>query len=444
VLFAMIKYVKCFTFLILVAYTNIGMGANCIDPDFTPYGAKSAGNHDGSIGRWVGEHDKVRLVLTEIENEKPLYKIDITNVGNYKELLPLGLEALVRNYPQSFYINVFPSHRASYYPDWVYQAVGQNCGSAKLSLNGNEIENTYPGIPFPVPRTGIEVIWNHLLSYRGTSISASTAELVVYSDRRGSIIESKIDVLFAYYDRERNISKKDQKLLYYKSVAQSPPISQGNILLVHEKVNSALYPRQSWGYFSNSKKAMRLPGVAYDSPQLGADGIRFADEIDMFNGSPDRYDWKLLGKKELIIPYNNGFLYKSLLNGFTKITSLKHINPAYLRFEMHRAWVVEAVLKEGVYHPYARRVFYIDEDSWMIHVAENYDKDGNLWRVSTSFTKMYLEMPGIFKVLDVFNDLKSKSYFVQAAFSRGIDDDSFHKGFAESAFNPNVLRIQGR
>ena len=29
------------------------------------------------------------------------------------------------------------------------------------------------------------------------------------------------------------------------------------------------------------------------------------DQYDGYNGSPDRYDWQLIGKRELLVPYNN-------------------------------------------------------------------------------------------------------------------------------------------
>ena len=52
------------------------------------------------------------------------------------------------------------------------------------------------------------------------------------------------------------------------------------------------------GYNTGQRRG-RAPNVAYDNPGTAADGLRTADQLDLFNGSPDRYEWKLLGKKEM-------------------------------------------------------------------------------------------------------------------------------------------------
>jgi hypothetical protein len=150
----------------------------------------------------------------------------------------------------------------------------------------------------------------------------------------------------------------------------------------------------------------------------------------------------LLGKKELIIPYNNdNFTMQS--NTSASLSSY-HLLPTQLRYEKHRVWIVEGRLKNNAQHPYHRRIFYIDEDSWLIVLAENYDKEDILWRVSVSYTKMYLELPGIFKVVDVYHDLKSESYFIQAVFHKDGKASMSDKVLPASQFKPGHLRRLSR
>lgn len=102
-----------------------------------------------------------------------------------------------------------------------------------------------------------------------------------------------------------------------------------------------------------------------------------ADTVDVYNGAPDHYEWALLGKREMLVPYNSYAVHQKGL-AYGDILKSRFINPDLLRYELHRVWVVEATLRKGFSHPYAKRRFYFDEDSWQILAADIYDKDGVL------------------------------------------------------------------
>ena len=175
-----------------------------------------------------------------------------------------------------------------------------------------------------------------------------------------------------------------------------------------------------------------------------ADSLRYVDETDMFSGSPDRYNWKLLGKKEIFIPYNSYELGSPKIK-YKDLLMPGHINPEYTRYEKHRVWVVEGTLKKGQRHAYSKRVFYVDEDTWSIAVADMYDNAGDLWRVSEAFIKTYYEVPTTWTTLDVFHDLKSKRYHIQGLANEeqgGIDYSQTPPG--ERYFTPAELRRRGK
>ena len=61
------------------------------------------------------------------------------------------------------------------------------------------------------------------------------------------------------------------------------------------------------------------------------------------------------------------------------------VNPDFVRWELHRVWVVEGTLKPGNLHVYSKRVFYLDEDSWAALASDQYDMKGQLYRSSFAF-----------------------------------------------------------
>ena len=201
----------------------------------------------------------------------------------------------------------------------------------------------------------------------------------------------------------------NNRILYFKQEVVAPARLAGGILLVHETLDQVKEPRAAWLYNPGQRRVRRAPNVAYDNPGTAADGMRTSDQFDMFNGAPDRYDWKLVGKKEIYVPYNNYELHSDQLKHKDILTPL-HINPEYLRYELHRVWVVDATLKEGTSHIYKRRTLYVDEDSWQILLVDQYDKRDQLWRVSEGFVINYYDVPMLWTTLEVHTDLQAGRY----------------------------------
>ncbi|GAA3928058.1 DUF1329 domain-containing protein [Litoribacillus peritrichatus] len=414
----------------------------------TPYGAEYSGSADGFIPAWQGGQDNKHTFGPELLNKQPLYTVDASNLDEHRSSIPDGLQSLLEKYPASMKVPVYQSHRPAYYPDWVYQAIEKNKASATLANDGNSVVQAFPGIPFPDPKNGHQAVWNHLLAFKGVQLESNTWEVVVRKDRQSGVITSNIKYSVGYYQKTRGPSDEDQMLMYLLSTVTSPSRLSGSALLVHEPVNTSVVSREAWSYVAGQRRVMRAPSIKYDSPLPSAEGIRLADEFDLYSGSVDHYQWRLVGKQALIVPYNNERLYQSLAEFESSQDTLLtpyHPNPDMLRYEKHRVWVVEGVLNEGKSHPYQRRVLYLDEDSWLALMAENYDQEGRLWRVSTSYSKFYHELPGVYKVADVFHDLTEEAYYVQGLLikeGRAIKtQDSVAK---KSKFKPSVLRRLGR
>ncbi|TNC92961.1 MAG: outer membrane lipoprotein-sorting protein [Thalassolituus sp.] len=381
--------------------------------------------------------------------DKPLFVITAQNMMQYDQYLTEGQKALFRTYPDSFRMPVYKTRRTAAAPEWVYENTYKNAIRAELQNNGNSLMYAYGGIPFPVlsddpAQAGIQAVWNHITRWRGVFLQIQASEVAVQKDGNFSPTTVEQQVEFNYYRPDKTIEELDNLLFYYLSVTKAPARLAGGAVLVRETLNQADEPRQAWGYNAGQRRVRRAPNLAYDTPIAAADGLRYADDTDMYNGSPDRYDWKLIGKKEVYIPYNNYRLTSNSLS-YNDVLRPGHVNSEYTRYEKHRVWVVEGTLKNNQRHVYGRRVFYIDEDTWGISVADQYDINGELWRVSMSYMKTYYELPVTWSGMDVFHDLRARRYHVQGMINEepeAIDYSNPPPG--DRYFTPAELRRRGR
>ena len=145
--------------------------------DLTPMGAEKGGNAAGTIPAWNGGIKSAADAGAAgfkpgghhpdpYANDKPLYKIDAANLSKYAANLTAGHKALLSAYKADYFLNVYPSHRSAAFPQRIYDAVKGNATTAKLTGTGTGVTGAIGGPPFPIPQSGIEVIWNHILRYR--------------------------------------------------------------------------------------------------------------------------------------------------------------------------------------------------------------------------------------------------------------------------------------
>ncbi len=415
--------------------------------DLTPLGAEKAGNADGTIPAWdggiktppagykPGDHH-----ADPFAGDKVLFTITAANMSEHAAKLTPGHQAMLKTY-DSYKMKVYPSRRSASYPQRIYDATKKVATTAELTGGGNGITGAVMGIPFPIPKNGSEVIWNHLTRFRGNVAARKTSQA---APTRGGgytevVFEDEFNVVYSQEGQtEESLANR---ILYFKQKVVAPARLAGGILLVHETLDQVKEPRAAWLYNPGQRRVRRAPNVAYDNPGTAADGMRTSDQFDMFNGAPDRYDWKLVGKKELYVPYNNYALHSDKLKHKDILTPL-HINPEHLRYELHRVWVVDATLKEGTSHIYKRRTLYFDEDSWQILAVDQYDKRDQLWRVSEGFVINYYDVPMLWTTLEVHTDLQAGRYL-----AIGLDNEfdmyRFDIERTLEDYTPAALRREG-
>ncbi len=416
--------------------------------DLTPLGGERAGNADGTIPEWtggiteppagysVGEHHR-----DPYADDQPLFVINADNIEEHRDRLSTGHQRMLEAYP-SFEMPIYPTRRSASVPQRIYDATREVAATAHLVDDGNGVDGAVVGIPFPIPRNGLEVIWNHLLRYRGETVACVMGQAALTRGGAYTLVKSSLEIELRYSLPGMTVEELGNTMILYKQKTLAPARLAGDIVLVHETMNQAREPRNAWTYNPGQRRVRRAPNIAYDNPGVSSDGLRTADQLDMFNGAVDRYDWRLVGKREMYVPYNSYRLHSADL-AFDDILTPLHVNPAHLRYELHRVWVVEATLKEGARHIYKRRTFYVDEDSWQIMLADIYDNRDQLWRVSEGHVVNYYEKPLIWPTLEVHLDLQAGRYF---AF--GLDNEfpmcTWDAGLASRDFTPAALRREGK
>jgi len=442
------RHLVILAFVLAAAFVAVHAQRGATLPaNLTPLGAEKAGNAAGTIPAWDGGLTKPpagyvpgKHYVDPYAADKPLFTITQANAAQYAAQLSEGHKAMLKAYP-SFRMRVFPTRRSAAAPQRIYDAVSRNIGTAKLVNDGNGVDGALAGPPFPMPKTGVEVIWNHLLRYRGETFARWITQAVPTRGGQFTPVTFDEESMVIYALPSTPAATLNNRLVYFKQTVTGPARLAGGILLVHETLDQVKHPRDAWLYNPGQRRVRRAPQVAYDNPGTAADNMRTTDQLDLFNGAPDRYDWKLVGKRELYVPYNAYKLQDPALKYKDIVTPL-HINPEYLRYELHRVWVVEATLKPGERHIYKKRVFYIDEDSWSAMVVDQYDNRDQLWRVSEGHAMNFYNVPLTWTAAEVHTDLQAGRYLVMGLFNESRPHD-FNLKRTEANFTADALREEG-
>ncbi len=377
-----------------VVLLSVGAAKAGVTPDelaklsneLTPFGAIRAGNKEGTIPAWTGglttelvkTPDGQGLPSDQFPNEKPILIIDQKNIAQYADKVSPGEQALIAKYPD-YHLTVYPTHRTFAAPQWVYDNDLKNAANGQLIDNGQSVSGVYGGTPFPIPTNGLELYWDHTLRLTAVSNQYSMDNWTGNSDGSITMTVAAIDNRqHPYYYQEGSAATWNGDYYYGRLFDTGPAFKAGEELLIHDSISPDT-PRQAWQYLVGQRRVRRAPTVGYDTPDFESSGANYFDEVFGFWGAPNRYDWKLIGKKEMYIPYNeNGFFQVPVKDAMIA----HHLNMDKVRWELHRVWVVEATLKSGERHVQPRRVFYFDEDSYAIAMSEGYDASGKLWRTS--------------------------------------------------------------
>ncbi|AIZ34095.1 DUF1329 domain-containing protein [Pseudomonas parafulva] len=414
----------------------------------TPMGAEKAGNADGSIGPWeplgknAGSVDGRGFLADPYASEKPLFTITAANAEQYKDKLAPGQLAMLKRYPDTYKLPVYKTHRGATVPDSVFADIKANATNATLVEGGNGLNNFRGAVPFPIPKSGVEVVWNHITRYRGGSVARLVTQATPQQNGSYSLVYFSDQFVFRDKMKDYDPNNPGNVLFYFKQEVTAPARLAGTVLLVHETLDQVKEPRKAWIYNAGQRRVRMAPQVSYDGPGTAADGLRTSDNLDMYNGAPDRYDWKLEGKKEMYIA-SNAFKLDDPKLKYADIIKAGHINQDLARYELRRVWHVVATLKPGQKHIYAKRDFYIDEDTWQAAVIDQYDGRGQLWRVSEAFAQPYYNNQVPWYTLEAIYDLQSGRYLALGMKNEEKKSYDFTFTANKADFQPAALRQSG-
>lgn len=391
----------------------------------TPYGAIKAGNAEGTIPEWTGglcqppagyapanglEKGGAPYV-DPFADDKPLVKITAANMAEHEDKLDAGTAELLRRFPDTFYVLVYPTRRSACFPEWVYENTIKRVMSPRIESADKtpSVSGAHAQIPFPIPKTGIEAVWNAMLSFKMHEMFSGYMNWYVDSSGRGSLIDDKIVYTKTpYWDNSVTETPDDQPFIIKLAKAVYPPSSVGTLNLNHSFLRMDLRGDPVWSYIPGQRRVRRAPEFAYDGVVPNAGGVFLYDESSGFSGRMDRFDFELLGRKEIYIPYNVNT--DKMVANPAEVNTPSHLNPEHVRWELHRVWVVEGTLKAGERHVQQKKVLYIDEDSWKVSTYYGIDQGGNIHHLHYYFLRQMYDVPTLDFCNFVTMDLSKRAY----------------------------------
>jgi hypothetical protein len=418
-------------------------------PKYTCMGAEKAGTPGGVaewsgkfVGTWPGQSKKSGYEPGPYTDEKPTLTITAANIAEHAAKLTEGQKALLKQY-SNYKMLVYPSHRDFANAPWVCETVKKNATTSEVVHDGLGITGISGAIPFPFPQSGLEAIWNVINPHRAWTEQSLYDIANVYAN--GSIAWGRIKfmTLDPGRDPQKRGSYQDKIGAYFFQSYLLPERDKGFTAVGYQPNDFSKDATSSWQYLPGLRRVRQAPEVGFDYPVPPA-GMRTVDDDYVFNGSPERYSWKLIGKKEFYIPYHNFKLQDPSLK-YKQLITPNTINPDYVRYEPHRVWVIEGTLKPGVRHIYAKRVLYADEDTWMAMWADNYDARGQLWRTAFAAYFYSQESKAFHRGATIYHDLQSKAY--EAGYLNNEQADGSRKiniPLTPGQFSPEAAARAGR
>ena len=411
----------------------------------TPFGAEKAGNADGSIPAWTGGYTTAIPGFKNsgrrgdpFANEKPLYSITAETMAQHAAKLTDGTQALLKKYPKTFRVDVYKTHRTAAAPQWVYDATFKNATSARL--DGEVVKGAYGGIPFPIPKSGREIVANNELHWRGEAWQSDfRGYLGTAAGQRVLSVEGVGDFQMPYYAQGQE-DKFSGDYWLIRLVNSGPPVRAGEAITGRQNLDQD--KTGVWVYLTGQRRVRKLPNACCDTPAPATSGVASFDEVDVLSGRTDRFDWKIVGKQEMLIPYNSNRLHTPAKD--SDVLLANHLNPDHVRWELHRVWVLESSLKPGQRHQAPRSRYYIDEDTWVAVLADRWDANGQLWKTLWSHPVVMPDLPATTPQQQWgFNDLVSGAWYASGV----VNERSRHYQIVprrpDSFFTPDAMAGEG-
>jgi len=432
-----------------VAYADVpAEQAARLGKDLTPMGAEMAGT--GDVPAWTGGltgppagikfDPKTQNPPNPFPNDRPRFTITAANMAQYADRLDEGQKAMLKRFPD-YKLNVYESRRTCTTPQFVFAATQNNARVGKLTADGEGVGGAIMGAPFPIPNNAMELIWDEKLRWLTHKATRTYTAAPVQTNGSYTLIKIQDEVIYRWGDPTKKSAEELQNVsLKYISNTIGPPRLAGNVILVHESLNSTAEPRKAWSYNPGTRRTRRAPDIAYDNPGFNTDGMTTADSFAGFNGAMDRYDWTVRGRSVQFIPYN---AYDVTNAKYADLLKPGHLNQDFARYEPHRVWTVEATLRQGQRHVYSRRVLHLDEDTYTPTGVEIYDGRGQLWRYQELHVQSFYQVPACFATVGTVYDLLDGRYLAGGLIAEEKPINFNADELNDDRYTPEALRTLG-
>ncbi|HET9593975.1 MAG TPA: DUF1329 domain-containing protein [Anaeromyxobacteraceae bacterium] len=390
--------------------------AKKLHENLTGVGAEKSGNADGSIPEYTGGLTSPPSAykagsgsrVDPFAAEKPSLSVDAKNLASHEAKLSEGTKAMLKKYP-GYRLDVYPTHRTAALPKAALDKTATAAVAAHTANDGQSLVDAHAAIPFPIPQTGAEAMWNHLVRYQPACTQVKFSAYFVEPGGRATLASSAEGWIQTPYWQEG--SSADANVYFRTRLTYDGPSRRaGEAVLFVDPVDYAQKGRRAYQYLPGQRRVKLAPDLAYDTPNPATAGGSTFDDIYLFNGALDRYDFTLVGKKEIYVPYN---AYRAVYQSNPdQLLKAGFLSPDQVRWELHRVWVVDAKLKAGKRHAYSRRTFYLDEDSWTVLLSDEYDARGQLYRVGNALMAPLYDAPSPAADAHAIYDLTSGAYSV--------------------------------
>jgi len=330
--------------------------------------------------------EKAGFKPSAVAGLRPGLILDGTNFQPFKDSLAPAVHLRLEKYKLKIWTAPYrPIHPSLSYID----ATNKYRGGIKLTDTGSEtrkrgIEGYVAGLPFPEPKTGLEVAYNYHYSYQGDD---GGFHYGVYWISAKNGVERNEEWRWLYINRAQNrtdldprpnIPEFEDKGIAYASMtwAVEPYDKAGFGALYYRYVEPK--DQEGWIYIPTMRRTMKATfgtrGDAWNSTDM------LYEDVRGYMGYPEWMHWKLIGKKTILAPMHSGVRAGKQYRDQT----FDFKNPPHWNFrakwEPRPVYVVEATPKFRDY-PYSKMVFYFDAETYLIPIKESYDKKGKLWKI---------------------------------------------------------------
>jgi hypothetical protein len=190
---------------------------------------------------------------------------------------------------------------------------------------------------------------------------------------------------------ERTATGRDRKLYYVGRVVNEPkpiiPNDEGfnykEILSFYDpkdvagtgfvvwKYLAAFKDEDAWAYVPALRRVRRMTSGMITDAYLGSDIT--IEDFDGFSGKPPEYNWKLVGKKKMLFIRDTEKQYLNYRGGIGWC-------PENVFWQLRPVYILEATSKKK-WHPYSKRLIYVDVQHHNIAYTEMFDRQGKFWKL---------------------------------------------------------------